>query len=154
MPGPSTTGIPAGYMPAYGSGVQSFKATITNAAQRLITIIGAANFPWVVDEMFTYSEPGSSGPTGVKRRAPFHVLFQVPIAAANPVYMTWDNNTTPVVGGPGLELEQGTVYQFGNAGPSLMIDGGKTAGFYQVSNLTAFQLIAAANTTCLITFTD
>ena len=148
MPGPSLTGIPAGHMPAYGSQTNFFKLTVTNAAQRLVTIVGAANMPWVTDEMTTFS---TSGP---KLRPPFHLYLEVPQAAANPVYITWDNNTAPVVGGPGLELEPGTIYQFGNAGPTLIPYGGKTNGPYVVNSLSAIQLIATANTTLLAAFTD
>jgi len=151
MPGPSFTGIPAGHLPAYaasGTGsVNCFKLTVTNAAARLITLIGA-NFPWVVNELTTFS---TSGPT---YRAPYHLYLQVPQTAANPIYITWDNNTAPVVGGPGLELEPGTIYQFGNAGPTLFPYNGKVNGPYIVNSAGAFQVIATANTTLLCTLTD
>lgn len=152
MAGPSLTGIPAGYQPAYSSGLTlSFKVTVTNAAQRLVTIIGAANWPTYPDDQWNSSATASN-----KRRAPNHVLFEVPIAAANPVYLTWDNNTAPVVGGPGLELQPGTVYKFENAWASgLLTDGvNARAGKWPVNALSAFQFIAAANTTLLVTFTD
>lgn len=150
MPGPSTTGIPAGYMPAYGSGANFFKVTVTNVATRLADLITAAGgtFPNYNDERYT----GSNPPT--LQRTPYHVLFQVPIAAANPVYLTTDNNTTPVVGGPGFELEPGTIYKFESSGPSLMPVGGKGTGIYQVNAKTAFQFIATANTVLLVNFSD
>jgi hypothetical protein len=138
-------------LPAYGAGSQAFKTTVTNAAQRLVTIIGAANFPWIPDE-------GTVQESAQRLRAPFHLYIQIPIAAANPVYVTWDNNTAPVVGGPGLELEPGTIYQFGNCGPTLFPNGlsgaGKSTGIYQVNALGAMQFIAAANTVMLVHFTD
>jgi len=139
MPGPSFTGIPAGHLPAYGAGSQSFKVTTAvNTAQR------------VVGGLITAAQ---------RLRAPFHMYVQVPVAAANPVYVTWDNNTAPVVGGPGLELEPGTIYQFGNCGPTcfpyaLVTGSGKASGIYQVNAGGAFQFIAVAATVLLITFTD
>jgi hypothetical protein len=66
--------------------------------------------------------------------------------------MTWDNNTAPVVGGPGLEMEPGTIYKFENAGVSLLrVNSG---GIYPVNANTAFQLIATTNTSLLVTFCD
>ena len=153
MPGPSFTGIPAGHQPAYGAGAQCFKVTVTNAAQRVVGgLIAAASFPWVTDEMTTFEAV-------TNKRCPFHLYVQVPVAAANPVYVTWDNNTAPVVGGPGLELEPGTIYQFGNCGPTcfpyqLGVGSGRTTGIYQVNAGGAFQFIATANTVMLMTFTD
>lgn len=154
MPGPSTTGIPAAYMPAYapsGLGSVNFiKVTVTNVATRLQDLITAAAgvIPTFNDERYTFSEP----PT--PQRTTFHVLFQVPIAAANPVYCTWDNNTAPVVGGPGLEFEPGTIYKFENAGATLMIVGGRSTGIYRCDPKTAFQFIATANTVMNVAFSD
>lgn len=154
MPGPSFTGIPAGHLPAYGAGTQFFKVTTAvNTAQRVVGgLIAAASFPWITDEMTTFDQPQ-------RLRAPFHMYVQVPVTAANPVYVTWDNNTAPVVGGPGLELEPGTLYQFGNCGPTcfpyqLVTGSGKPAGIYQVNAGGAFQFIAVAATVLLIAFTD
>lgn len=147
MPGPSFTGIPASYLPAYKAGLTNFvKGTVTNAAQRLNAIAAVPLFP---DERYTFSQ----GPQLL--RAPFHVLLQVPAGALNPVYITWDNNTTPVVGGPGLELEQGTIYKFENAGPNLLFSPtSATQTMYPFNTASAIQLIATANTTILVAYTD
>ena len=152
MAGPSLTSIPAGYQPAFNASLTgAFKVTVTNAAQRLVTLVTLANWPAYPDDQYNYSATQSN-----LKRAPQHVIFEVPIAAANPVYMTWDNNTAPVVGGPGMELQPGTVYKFENAWASgLLTDGvnGRT-GKWPVNALSAFQFIAAANTTLLVMLTD
>lgn len=147
MPGPIFTSIPASYLPAYKAGFTNFvKGTETNAAQRLNAI---AAIPRIPDERYTWS----SGPQLL--RAPYHVLLQVPAGAANPVYITWDNNTAPVVGGPGLELEQGTIYKFENAGVNLLYSPtSATQTLYPFNAGSAFQLIAAANTTILVAYSD
>jgi hypothetical protein len=81
-----------------------------------------------------------------------HVFFQVPSSAANTVWLTWDNNTAPVVGGPGMELEIGVVYPFEFAGDVLLRP--NAAGDYLVNAGTAFLLIASGNTTCNVWFAD
>jgi hypothetical protein len=153
MAGNTFSGIPAGYQPAYGSStIQFFKVTVTNAATRLKTLITAAGGTWptIPDDTFNTN---MSVPTNL--RMPQHVFFQVPIAAANPVYLTWDNNTAPVVGGPGMELETGTIYKFENAwNGRLLTVLGSSAGNYQVNIGSAFQFIATANTTLLVWFSD
>ena len=150
MPGPSFTGIPATYMPALTAGVTlNYKITVTNVATRLGTLIGGSGIPLVQDLRWQMS------PQPINR-APYHVLFEVPQAAANPVYVTWDNNTAPVVGGPGLELEQGIIYKFENAGPALLYNptpSGSLA-FYPFNAASAFQFIATANTSLLVAFSD
>jgi hypothetical protein len=147
MPGPSTTGIPASYLPAYKAGLTlHVVAAVTGAAARLGALVTIPIFP---DERYTFS----SGPTLL--RCPYHIIFQVPAAAANPVYLTWDNNTAPVVGGPGLELEQGQVYKFENAGVNLVFcPGSASKGFYPFNANSAFQVIATAATNLLVNFTD
>jgi hypothetical protein len=138
-------------MPAYSAGLTlNFKITVTNAASRLGTLIGGTGIPTFDDARYTRS----TGP--IPQRAPYHVLFQVPSAAANPVYVTWDNNTAPVVGGPGLELEQGIIYKFENAGPALLFNPTPSTAlaFYPFNAQSAFQLIATANTSLLVTFSD
>jgi hypothetical protein len=152
MPGPSTTGIPASYLPAYKAGLtHAFKVTVTNAAQRLTTLINAVGtFPLYPDERYALGTPLQP-----ILRAPFHCLLQVPAAAANPVYMTWDNNTAPVVGGPGLELEQGIIYKFENAGVNLLFSPvSATNNLYPFNANGAMQFIATANTAMLVTLSD
>jgi hypothetical protein len=142
-------------MPAYapsGTGsVNSIKVTVTNVATRLqdlVTTAGAV-MPYIPDERYTWEEP-------VPLRLPYHLILTVPVAAANPIYVTWDNNTAPVAtpGGPGMEMLAGLTYEFENAGPSLMIWNGKGAGIYQCNTKTAFQFIATGNTLMTVTFSD
>lgn len=154
MPGPSLTGIPAGYMPARNAtglgSINFIKVTVTNVATRLLDLITAAAgvIPTMDDDRYTFSNPP------IQQRTPYHVLFTVPAAAANPIYVTWDNNTAPVVNGPGMEMVPGITYKFESAGPSLMIPGGKSVGLYQVNAKTAFQFIATANTVMQVSFSD
>lgn len=152
MPGPSITGIPAGYMPSWGAELRHFKVTVTGVATRLADLITNAGgtLPLITDE--NYTSPGQSPP--MPSRWPEHVIFQVPIAAANSVYVTWDNNTTPVVGGPGAELAPGATWKFESAAAALMLAKGKTTGIYQVNVKTAFQFIATAETVMLVSFSD
>ena len=160
MAGPSVTSLTAGYCPAHdtaGAGAtMHFKATTGVATvQRLGTLVSP--MPAIVDDMFTASQGVSGGlsanPVNLpKTRPPFHVIFQVPAGAANPVYFTWDNNTAPVVGGPGYELNPGQSIKFENAGLNLLRP--KSAGFYQVNALTAIQFIAVAATVILVNFSD
>jgi hypothetical protein len=154
MAGNTFSGIPAGYQPAYGTTLQFFKVTVTNAATRLKDLITTAGGTWptIPDDTFNtnlMTEPATN------LRMPQHVFFQVPIAAANPVYLTWDNNTAPVVGGPGMELETGTIYKFENAWNGRLLSVlGNAGGKYNVDPKSAFQFIAAANTTLLVFFSD
>src|SRR5271169_5598906 len=137
MPGPIFTGLGAGFMPAYApsglGSVCSIKVTVTNAATRLQDLVTTAGgvMPTIPDERYTWEQP-------VPLRLPYHLILTVPVAAANPIYVTWDNNTAPVAapGGPGVELLPGMSYDFENAGPSLMPVGGKSAGIYQVNTKT------------------
>jgi hypothetical protein len=151
MPGPSLTGIAAGLMPAYTAGqTLFFKASVSTAA-RLGALITIPTMPWD-NALYTDGPPPN--------RTPYHIFFQVPASAANPIYVTWDNTTVPVVGGPGMEMEPGTIYTFYNCGPTLTPQGiaggpaGKVGGIYQVNAASAFQFIATAATTLLVWFSD
>lgn len=149
MLGPNYKFLTSGYHPAYQGETLYFKLTVTNAATRLGTLIGGSGIPLIVDEMWT--GPISNVPA-VKKRPPWHVFFQVVAAAANPVYMTFDNVTAPVVGGPGMELEPGTIYKFESAGESLLrLNSG---GIYPCPVTSAFQLIAVGNTVMNCWFAD
>jgi hypothetical protein len=133
--------VPGGIAPTH-----HFKVTTgVNTAQRLGTLL---TVPTLVDDMYAIS----SGPGALKTRPPYHAIFQVPVAAANPVYFTWDNNTAPVVGGPGFELLPGLTIRFENAGVSLLRP--KATGTYQVNALTAIQFIATAATVLLVHFSE
>ena len=113
------------YTAGPGSVTLAFKVTVTNAAQRLGTLV-------------------TTLPTDSTGKFPKHIILQVPAAAANPVYVTADNTTAPVVGGPGLEI---------SAGQSLRLD--NELALIQDANvnaLTAIQVIATGNTTMLVHF--
>jgi hypothetical protein len=147
--GPAIRTIEGGYHPAPTGATYAIKATTAiNTAQFLGTLV---TIPAVLDEAF-----GGGPQRGVKTRPPNHLLIQVPAGAANPVYMTFDNNTAPVVGGPGIELEPGTIYKFEEAGESLLRGGikfGDQASF-TVNSLSAMQFIATAATVINFHFSD
>src|SRR4029077_2037793 len=90
-----------------------------------------------------------TGPAG--GRVPRHLLLQVPIGAANPVYVTWDNNTTPVVGGPGAEVVAGGQLKFELGGDALLA---AKIGAYPVAAGSAIQVIAVAATVILANFSE
>lgn len=130
--------LDAAYFPAVNAETFCFNVTVTNASQRLGALItipsvdntdnpGTGAFPW-------------STPPG--KRPPRHIFFQVPIGAANKVYLTHDNVTVPVAvdGGPGIELQPGVVYPFHNAAP-LLTDPG-VGRPYRVNAATAFQIVS------------
>ncbi len=147
------------YLPSYDGSHYFFKATTAvNTAQRLGDLI---TVPSVPDE--TYLASMANSPTGKHSpaaRPPFHFFVQVAMAAGNTVTMTWDNVTTPVVGGPGMEMEQGVVYEFENAGEVLlkggyqMLNGVNQTPRYVVNAKTAFQFIAIAATDLNLWFSD
>jgi len=137
----------AAYHSAYDSSTYFFKVTTgVNTAQRLGTLL---TVPQVTNEMV---QTAVRTQPVVAKRPPWHVIFQVPVGAANPVYMTWDNNTTPVVGGPGYEILPGAAVRFENAGVRLLNP--SSVGNHQVNALTAFQFIATAATVLLVHFSD
>ena len=144
MPGPAGKVLTAGYTPGFGTQTCFFKASITNAAQRLGTIL---TVPVHGDRLYDATQLA-----GTKTTPYNHVFFQVPSTAANTVWLSWDNNTAPVVGGPGMELQIGVVYPFEFAGDMLLRP--NAVGDYLVNAGTAFQLIAAAGTFCNIWFCD
>lgn len=157
MLGPNSNVLTSAFYPAYGSETLCYKVSVPNAATRLGTLLVTAGsafangIPLIVDEIMGRTMANQNAPD--KKRPPWHVLFQVPAAAANPVYVTWDNNTAPVVGGPGLELQNnGTIYVFENSGISLLR--ATNSGNYQVNALSSFLFIATAATDLLVTFTD
>jgi hypothetical protein len=145
------------YLPSYDGTTHFFKATVTNVATRLADLVA---IPSLLDETYMGSAASATGKTIPVTRPPYHVFFQVPSAAANPVYMTWDNVTTPVVGGPGVELNVGVILKMENAGDVLlrpsyqMIGGYSPTARYLVNAKTAFQFVATANTSLLVWFTD
>lgn len=149
--GPNSNILTSGYSPAYTSGLTWFyKLSVTNSSTRLgslITTAGGAGIPLITNELYTASQNDT-----ILTRPPWHVFFQVAAAAANPVYCTWDNNTAPVVGGPGMEFEPGVVYRFENAGNSLLR--AKASGIYLVNAGSAFLFIATAATVMNVGFSD
>lgn len=153
--GPNSNILTSGYAPSPDSTVFAFKVTVTNAATRLKDLITTAGGTWPLVENTLYQQAGADSPlqsNAVQQRPPWHVMFQVIAAAANPVYCTWDNNTAPVVGGPGAEFEPGVIYRFENAGVKLLR--AQASGLYLVNAKSAFQFIATGNTTMLVTFSD
>ena len=134
------------YLAAAAGSVQAtyaFKVTVGNASARLGALL---TLPQVIDERTTGSQ--------VQRlRPPLHVIFQVDPAAANPVWLTSDNVTAPVVGGPGVALTPGTIVKYENAGLHLL-QTSSTEARHPVNAGTAFQLIATANTSLNVTFSD
>lgn len=138
------TTLTSGYLPAFGTQVVDFAVTVPIVAARLGTLI---TVPIHVDRMASASQDA-----GTRTRPYRHVFFQVPSSAANTVWMTFSNNTAPVVGSPGMELQKGIVYKFENAGDALLKP--QTAGDYPVNAGTAFQLIASAETIISVWFAD
>jgi hypothetical protein len=114
------------------------KITVPNVATRLGALCANARIPIV--------NP-STGP-----RVPRHLILQVPAAAANPVYVTWDNNTAPVVGGPGAEIVPGGQMAMELAGDACLAQ--KGGPYYPVAAGSAIQLIATANTPVLANFSE
>ena len=151
MPGPSTVVLPGAYQPAYGADTITFNITVTGTATRLgalITTAGGSGIPTHVDEMGSIT----NGPTKI---VPYrHMKIQVPTDAANKVWMTDDNNTTPVAadGGPGFELVPGILYIFENEGYTRLR--AKSTGAYPVDANSAFQLVAAGNQAVSVSFND
>lgn len=144
MKGPSSRILTAPYQPADRAGnTFCFKVTTAiNTAQRLGTLL---TVPTIPIEEYQPAQPNLVRP-------PNHVWIQVPQAAANPVYMTPDNNTAPVVGGPGIELVAGSVLKLELAGETFLRP--KAAGDHPVNALTALQFIATAATVLIVTFFD
>lgn len=135
--------LTAEYLPAYGSQTLHAKVTTAvNTVQRLGTL---NTTPQIPDE--THTLVSGATPT----RPPWHLILQVPLSAANPVYLTWDNNTAPVVGGPGFELAPGATLKFEHAEALLSP---KSGAPYVVNALSSIQVIAVAATALLITYTD
>ena len=156
MPGgPVYRVFTGGYHPSYAGEQLIWKVTVTNAATLLGDLLITAGattpgIPQIKDEIFATAPQTNPVP---KTRPPWHVMFQVPAGAANPVYASWDlGSAAPVVGGPGMEFEPGTVYKFEQAGESLLrVNSG---GIYPVTNKSSFKFIATANTSMLVIFSD
>jgi len=147
----SVRNLTAEYLPAYSSSIAALHVKVTtavNTAQRLGTLNATPQIP---DDTITASTATGAG---VVNRAPWHLIIQVPAAAANPVYITWDNNTAPVVGGPGFELSPGGTLKFENAGCALIQNPIPTGGAYPVNSLSAIQVIAVAATNLLLSYSD
>lgn len=141
--------LSAEYQSAYNASLTlHYKVTTGVAtAQRLATLQAV---PQVPDERYLISNMVDN----TRRfRPPWHLLIQVPAAAANPIYITWDNNTAPVVGGPGLEIGPGGAIKFEHA-ECLLTPTPASATTYIVNSLTAIQIIAAAATPVLLNYSD
>src|SRR5216684_2376405 len=146
------------YLPSYDGQAYFFVATTAvNTAQRLADLV---TIPSLDDETYSGSMANSStGKSLPAKRPPYHLFIQVP-SVGNVVYLTWDNVTAPVVGGPGMELEPGIIYKFENAGDVLlrggykMTSGSSATAHYNVDPKTAFQIIAVGATVLLIWFSD
>jgi hypothetical protein len=139
----------AALFPAYGLEALFFKVTTgNNIAQRLATLLPGGVIPLITDEAFT----GPSAPLAVGTRPLNHCFIQNSNANATTLFVTWDNNTAPVVGGPGREVQPGQILELWNAGVTLLRP--RSVGIYQVNNLTAIQLISAAAIPLQIWFCD
>lgn len=139
--GTPVSALSSGYNPAASAsdGALHQKITVTNVAQRLGALCTGGVLPTV-------------NATGKAARPPRHVQIQVPAAAANPIYVTIDNNTAPVVGGPGYEIVAGGQLKLELAGDGLLAT--KVGGDYPVAAGSAIQLIATANTAVLVNFAE
>jgi hypothetical protein len=147
--GPTFRTIHGGYGPAPTGFTYSFKVTTAvNTLQRLGTLL---TIPAVPDEIF-----GGGQMRGITTRPPNHVEIGVPVGASQSVWVTIDNNTAPVVGGPGIEIPIGTSRVFEGAGEILLQSGKKFGDVapFTVNALTAFQIIALLATAINITFYD
>jgi hypothetical protein len=148
-PGGFVKSLTAEYMPAYSASIAPLHVKVTTAvatAQRLGTLNATPQIP---DERYSATN-NRIGQT----RPPWHLIIQVPSGAANPVYITWDNNTAPVVGGPGLELNPGGLVKFEHAEALLTPSKTGAASTYLVHSLSSIQIIAAAATVLLLTYSD
>lgn len=135
------------YLPAFGTDTCFYLVSVGAAAIRLGGPGGLLTVPEHRDRLY------DAGPNaGLVTRPYRHMFIQVPKAAANPIYFTNDNNTAPVVGGPGGELQPGLIYKFENAGQHMLRAG--MTGDYPTNAGTAFQFIAAAATNMLVWFND
>lgn len=147
--GPAFRTVPGGYGPAPTGFTYSVKVTTAaNSAQRLGTLSAV---PAIPDEAF-----GASDQRGIRTRPPNHLWIQVPVGAANPIYVTTDNNTTPVVGGPGIEVAPGATLKLDAAG-EIFLRGSQKYGDvapFTVNALSAIQIIATAATVVLLNYFD
>jgi hypothetical protein len=143
--------LTAEYMPAYSASTAALHVKVTtavNTAQRLGTLNPTPQIP---DERYSAVSSMNFSP---KTRPPWHLIIQVPAAAANPIYLTWDNNTVPVVGGPGLECTPGSTTTFEHAEAMLTPSLAGGASTYIVNALSSIQIIATAATVVLLTYSD
>lgn len=137
--------ITAALQPAVpDTGAWTIKATAPAVAARLGALV---TIPQIPLEM---ADPGTG-----RTRPPRHVWIQVHPDAANVVWMTSDNVTTPVVDGPGMAVFAGEKVMFE------LWDGGldrKTSTFQDADHPcdvnSAIQLIAAAETIINVGFWD
>lgn len=142
MPGGlPVSSLSSGYNPAASASDGAFhqKITVTNVATRLGALCTGGALPLV-------------NRIGQPPRPPRHLQIQVPAAAANPIYVTIDNNSAPVVGGPGYEIVAGGQLKLELAGDGLLAT--KTGGDYPVAAGSAIQLIATAATAVLVNFAE
>ncbi len=132
--------LTTGYLPAPGSQTLSLPCTVTNTATRLGTLITIPTLPVSTSPLIT--------------RPPNHVIFTIPSTANSSIWITWDNNTAPVIGSTtGFEMIPGLSYAFENCGPTLLAPGSGTT--YPVNAATAFQLISSQPTTAIaVNFSD
>jgi hypothetical protein len=149
MRGPATRTTAGGYGPApTGIAYAKTATTAANTAQRLGTL---APVPAILDEAF-----GGGQMRGITTRPPNHVWIGVATGAANSLWVTLDNNTTPVVGGPGIEIVAGTTLKLDGAG-EILLRGGKPFGDqapFTVNALSAIQVISTAAIVVNVTYLD
>jgi hypothetical protein len=116
------------YRIGYGTPPQTlqYKVTVPNGATKLEALITPI-------------------PYDANAGSPKHVLFQVPAAASNPIYIAYDGATTPVAGGPGIELAAGASMLFDNEAGLINSTGAQVP-------VSQFNLIATADTVLLVNF--
>ncbi len=143
--------LTSGYLPAFvATDTLFFSAAVGAVAARLG---GAGGLIAVPQHLDTSVWPDGIKPDGTPVFRPYrHLFLQVPAGAANTVWVTFDNTTAPVVGGPGMEMLPGVVYKFENAGDVMLRP--NATGNYLVNAGTAFQFIATAATNLNIFFAD
>lgn len=136
----STNVFTGHYRPAFAAGqTLVFKCSVTAAAQRLTDLLGVG-IPMHIDRATDLSPKTALVPYR-------HVVFQSDPTNTGNIYYTADNNTTPVVLGPGLVLVPGQSVKFEMADELLRA---RTTGDYLVDAKSAFQFIASVNPSILL----
>lgn len=140
----AVSSLTSAYRPSYDTTGLVFKCATGAAAARLTDMLGVA-VPTHPDD--SDIGPGS-GPRTVLYR---HMIIKADPANTGPIYWSADNNTAPVVGGPGIPLAAGEALKFENCQELLRP---RASGPYPVNAKTAFQFISAAAQVLHVHFFD